>query len=131
MTQLDRRRVVTSLASLPLAAVLAVVAATLALAPGRSDLPPCIQEPSIPAAHQAAIRLRGDGRPRAQVRIDMQVLGVASRAECWVSPGIHDLAWRPSPAEPWRLFGPHALVSAKEHLLRVGEDGLAISAYDP
>ena len=61
----------------------------------------------------------------------MQILDVASRSECWLSPGVHELSWRPSAAEPWKPVGSHTLVSAKEHLVRVGEDGLAITAYDP
>lgn len=114
-----------------IAGVLAVVAAGLALAPGPRDLPACIREPLVPADRRARVRVRGDDRPAAQVRIDMQTVGVGSETQCWVSSGIHDLAWRSSPQEPWRPFGPQSLVSAKEHLLRVGEDGLAISAYDP
>lgn len=114
-----------------LAAVLAVVAVGLALAPVGAGPSACIREPFVPVERQAWVRLRGDDRPLAQVRIDMQVLGVGSNAQCWVSPGIHELAWRPSPEDPWRSFGPQTLISAKEHLLRVGGDGLAISAYDP
>ncbi|MCA9706110.1 MAG: serine/threonine protein kinase [Myxococcales bacterium] len=114
-----------------LAALLGVTAAGLALAPGRVDPHACLHEPAVPPARRAHLRLRGDDRPLAQVRIDMQVLGVGSAAECWTSPGFHDLAWRSSPQEPWRPAGPYSLVSGKEHLFRVGEDGLAISAYDP
>lgn len=114
-----------------LAACLAAVAAGLALAPGRSRLDACIHETPVTPAQRARLRLRGDGQPLAQVRIDMQTLEVASRSECWLSPGVHELAWRPSAAEPWRPVGSHTLVSAKEHLVRVGEDGLAITAYDP
>lgn len=114
-----------------LAACLAVVAAGLALAPGRARLDACIQEAPVTPAQRARLRLRGDGQPLAQVRIDMQILDVASRSECWLSPGVHELSWRPSAAEPWRPVGSHTLVSAKEHLVRVGEDGLAITAYDP
>jgi serine/threonine protein kinase len=114
-----------------LAACLAVVAAGLALAPGRPRLSACIHEAPVAPPQWARLRLRGDGQPLAQVRIDMQTLEVGSRSECWLSPGVHELAWRPSAAEPWRPVGPHTLVSAKEHLVRVGEDGLAITAYDP
>jgi serine/threonine protein kinase len=112
------------------AAILAVVAAGLASAPERR-LSACIHEAPVAPAHRARLRLRGDGQPLAQVRIDMQTLEVGSRSECWLSPGVHELAWRPSAAEPWRPVGSHTLVSAKEHLVRVGEDGLAITAYDP
>lgn len=114
-----------------LAACLAVVAVGLAVAPGRPRLSACIHEDPVAQGLQARLRLRGDGQPLAQVRIDMQTLDVASRSECWLSPGVHELAWRPSASEPWRPVGPHTLVSAKEHLVRVGEDGLAITAYDP
>jgi serine/threonine protein kinase len=114
-----------------LAALLAAVAAGLALTPGRPRLSACIQEAPVAPAERARLRLRGDGRPLAQVRIDMQILSVAARGECWLSPGVHELAWRPSAEEPWQPVGSHTLVSAKEHLLRVGEDGLAITAYDP
>jgi serine/threonine protein kinase len=114
-----------------LAALLAAVAAGLALTPGRPRLSACIQEAPVAPAERARLRLRGDGRPLAQVRIDMQILSVATRGECWLSPGVHELAWRPSAEEPWQPVGSHTLVSAKEHLLRVGEDGLAITAYDP
>lgn len=114
-----------------LAACLAAVAAGLALAPGRPRLEACIHEAPVTPAQRARLRLRGDGQPLAQVRIDMQILDVASRSECWLSPGVHELSWRPSAAEPWRPVGSHTLVSAKEHLVRVGEDGLAITAYDP
>jgi serine/threonine protein kinase len=113
------------------AACLAVVAAALALAPGRPRLQACIHEAPVAPAERARLRLRGDGQPLAQVRIDMQTLEVGSRSECWLSPGLHELAWRPSAAEPWRPVGSHTLISAKEHLVRVGEDGLAITAYDP
>jgi len=65
------------------------------------------------------------------VRIDMQVLDVGSGIDCRLSPGTHDLDWRSGPEQPWQVVGSHTLVSAKEHLVRVGEDGLAISAYDP
>jgi hypothetical protein len=114
-----------------LAACLAMIAAGLALAPGRPRLTACIHEAPVAPSEWARLRLRGDGQPLAQVRIDMQTLDVGSRSECWLSPGVHELAWRPSAAEPWRPVGPHPLVSAKEHLVRVGEDGLAITAYDP
>jgi serine/threonine protein kinase len=115
-----------------LAAGLAVVATGLALAPGRPrPLPACIHEAPVAPAQRARLRLRGDGQPLAQVRIDMQTLEVASHGECFLSPGVHELAWRSSAAEPWRPVGSHTLVSAKEHLVRVGEDGLAITAYDP
>lgn len=112
------------------AAVLALVAMGLALAPERR-LSACIHEAPVAPAQRARLRLRGDGQPLAQVRIDMQTLEVGSRSECWLSPGVHELAWRPSAAEPWRPVGSHTLVSAKEHLVRVGEDGMAITAYDP
>lgn len=120
-----------------LTGLLAVIAASLALAPTpvRAPAPArssaCIDEPPVPPARRAWLRLRGDGLPRGQVRIDMHVLDVASRAECWVSPGVHALAWRGSPEEAWQPVGMHTLVSAKEHLFRLGDDGLAISAYDP
>ncbi|MCX4240353.1 serine/threonine-protein kinase [Paraliomyxa miuraensis] len=114
-----------------LAGLLALTAVFLAfgLPPRRG--PACIQEPPAPAPGRAWLRLRGDGQPHGQVRIDMQTLSVAARGECWVSPGVHELAWRGSPEEPWHHVGSHTLVSAKEHLVRVGHDGLAITAYDP
>ena len=115
-----------------LAAGLAVVATGLAVAPGRPrPLPACIHEAPVEPAAWARLRLRGDGQPLAQVRIDMQTLEVGSHGECVLSPGLHDLAWRPSGAEPWRPAGSHTLDSEKEHLVRVGEDGMAITAYDP
>lgn len=114
-----------------LAAILAAVAAGLFLAPKRPRATPCIHEAPVDAAARAHLRLRGDGQPLAQVRIDMQALDVAALDACWLSPGVHELAWRPSASEPWRPVGSHTLVSAKEHLVRVGEDGLAITAYDP
>lgn len=92
---------------------------------------PCIEENSVAPATRARVRVRGDGTPHAQVRIDMQVVAVEARAECFVSPGVHDMAWRPSPNVPWSSVGPQALIPAKEHLVRLSEDGLAISAYDP
>jgi len=115
-----------------LAAGLAVLATGLALTPGRPQpLPACIHEAPVAPDQRARLRLRGDGQPLAQVRIDMQTLEVASHGECFLSPGVHELEWRPSAAEPWRPVGSHTLVSAKEHLVRVAEDGLAITAYDP
>lgn len=114
-----------------LAGLLAMIAAGLTLAPVRLRAAPCIQEAPVSQAQRARLRLRGDGQPHAQVRIDMQIVSVASRGECWLSPGVHELAWRASAAEPWQPVGSHTLVSAKEHLVRVGEDGLAITAYDP
>ncbi|MEX1368930.1 MAG: hypothetical protein AB1Z98_37740, partial [Nannocystaceae bacterium] len=82
-------------------------------------------------AQRTWLRLRGDAQPRAQVRIDMQPVVIGPRRDCWVSAGVHELAWRRSVDEPWRPEGPYALDSAKEHMLMVDEDGLAISAYDP
>jgi serine/threonine protein kinase len=114
-----------------LAGLLAMIAVGLVLSPGRARPSACIHEAPFPAAQRALLRLRGDGQPHAQVRIDMQTVSVASRGECWLSPGVHELAWRPSAAEPWQPVGSRTLVSAKEHLVRVGEDGLAITAYDP
>ncbi len=114
-----------------LAGLLALVATGLALGSPATSLPACIDEPSGSAAEPARLRIRGDDRPSAQVRIDMQVLEVGSGIDCRLSPGTHALDWRSAPERPWRVVGSHTLVSAKEHLVRVGEDGLAISAYDP
>jgi hypothetical protein len=114
-----------------LAGVLAVIAAGLAIAPSPVRSSACIEEAPVPPAQRAWLRLRSDGQPRAQVRIDMQILSVAARTACWLAPGAHELAWRGSPEEAWHHVGSHTLVSAKEHLVRVGDDGLAITAYDP
>ncbi len=118
-----------------LAALLGMTAAGLALGSTprstRHRLPSCIDEPGASVAQPAKIRLRGNGKPHAQVRIDMQVLDVAAGIQCQLSPGFHDLAWRSSSQDTWQPVGSHTLVSAKEHLMVVGEDGLAISAYDP
>ncbi len=111
------------------AAVLGVT--TLALVHWREEPSACIDEAPIAVGHRALLRLRSDNRPRAQVRIDMQIVEVAAQPYCWVSAGEHDFAWRASARDPWRSAGIRALVSAKEHLVRVGEDGMAISAYDP
>lgn len=116
-----------------LSAVLALVAVGLGLS-STSDRGPaaCVSQPvSTNPGARAWVRLRGDDRPRAQVRIDAQVVEIGERRDCWMSPGVHELAWRGAPEEPWRAEGAHTLSAAKEHLLRVGEDGLAISAYDP
>ena len=115
-----------------LSAVLALVAAGLGLSSPRSGPSACIHEPSqVDPGIRAWVRMRGDDQPRAQVRIDGQTVEIAPRRDCWLSPGVHELAWRRTPEEAWGLVGAHTLVAAKEHLLRVGEDGMAISAYDP
>ncbi len=114
-----------------LAGLLAMVAAGLFVAPTAPGSSACIREALVSPARRAQLRVRGDDQPEAQVRIDMQILSVGAREECWLSPGVHELAWRSSAAAAWQLVGSHTLVSAKEHLVRVGEDGLAITAYDP
>lgn len=114
-----------------LAGLLAVTAAVLALVPSSARPGSCTGESAVPAAERAWLRLRGDDRPLAQVRIDMQTLSVTSRTRCWVTAGPHALAWRAAPDDAWHHVGSHTLVSAKEHLIRVGDDGLEITAYDP
>lgn len=115
-----------------LSAVLAMVAAGLGMAASQPKPTGCIDEPvSVGAADRAWVRMRGDDRPHAQLRIDGQIIEIAGGRDCWLSPGLHEVAWRAAPEQPWSSGRAHALLSAKEHLLRVGEDGLAISAYDP
>ncbi|MEM7159445.1 MAG: serine/threonine-protein kinase [Myxococcota bacterium] len=114
-----------------LSAALATTALALFLAPAEPRPQPCIHEPEVAAGAAALLSLRGNDLPRAQVRIDMQVVEVAEGHNCWLSPGVHELQWRRSPEQPWTRLGSRMLTSAKEHLLRVSEDGLVISAYDP
>lgn len=112
-----------------LAAGLATLAAGLAI--GRVEPPACIREAALDSPTWAHVRVRGDDQPSAQLRIDMQLVDPRHRRVCRLSPGVHDLAWRASPDEPWSNVGPRAVAPAKEHLVRLSEDGLAITKYDP
>lgn len=117
-----------------LTALLALTAAGLAVGPLRAPaggpLAPCTPG-TAPASDSAIVHVRAHDRPRAQVRIDMHVLDASAGASCRIAPGTHDLAWRSSPDTPWQPAGAQPLAPHEVHLLRVGEDGLAISAYDP
>ena len=113
-----------------LAVSLAATALALFLT-GPAPPPPCFDEPEVSADAAALLSLRTNAQPRAQIRIDAQVLEVGRGHNCRLSPGVHELQWRASRDQPWQRWGSRMLISAKEHLLVVGEDGLEISAYDP
>lgn len=83
------------------------------------------------AANTVLVKLRLDSLQQAWVRVGTREIFVGSRIDEKLPIGVHELAWKTEASGQWRPAEALTLAEGKENLVKIGPDGLSITAYDP
>ena len=82
-------------------------------------------------ANAVVVKLRLDALDEAWVKFGTREIFVAPRIDAKLPPGKHEVSWKTSASGKWHAAQSLELSGDKEHLVKVGADGLELTSYDP
>jgi|GEM_PF-3553929 len=83
------------------------------------------------AANTVVVKLRLDALEQAWVKFGTREIFVGPRIDAKLPPGKHEVSWKTSASGKWHAAQTLELSSDKEHLVKVGAEGLEHTSYDP
>lgn len=83
------------------------------------------------AANTVVVKLRLDALDEAWVKFGTREIFVAPRIDAKLPPGTHEVSWKTSASGKWHAAESLELSGDKEHLVKVGAEGLEHTSYDP